>query len=299
MFESRPLRVATATAVMAIACLGCSPAKQQSSTPAEKPAVTESTPAEAQNSTSDAAAIATEQNQSGAPTEQVAANDGSADKYRGLLPFEDEKNVPEITEVTTIEFKTDAGDIIMEVYPQAAPNAAKRFIELCEEGFYDDTPIFRVVDGFVAQFGINWRPDHKKWQDNNFNDDPSLFQLQPGTLAFAKAGPNTNSTQVFINYGENSPLKYQGNFTTFGRITEGFDNTKKFVAVGDPSMGLDQGQLWDNGGKYLESLPTKPTMIISAKVIKPEAKDETKTKAEGDAKTEPQAENPAAPAPAK
>ncbi len=289
MFESRPLRVATATAVMAIACLGCSPAKQQPPTPAETPAVTESAPAEAQNSTSDAAAVASEQNQPGAPAEQVAANDGSADKYHGLVPFEDEKNVPEITEVTTILFKTDAGDITMEVYPQAAPNAAKRFIELCEEGFYDDTPIFRVVDGFVAQFGINWRPEHKKWQDNNFNDDPSLFQLTPGTLAFAKAGPNTNSTQVFINYGDNSPLKYQGNFTTFGRIIDGFDNTKKFVAVGDPSYGLDQGRLWNDGGKYLEELSQKPAMIISAKVIKPEAKDKAQAAPEGEAKAKPQA----------
>ncbi len=188
--------------------------------------------------------------------------------YHGLTPFSDEKNVPQITEVTTIAFKTDEGDITMEIYPQAAPNAAKRFIELCETGFYDNTPIFRIVRGFVAQFGINWRPEHKKWQHNNFNDDPSLFMLTPGTLAFAKAGPNTNSTQVFINYGDNSQLKYQGNFTTFGRITEGFEITKQFAAVGDPSMGLDQGRLWNDGGRYLESLPKKPAMILSARVVK-------------------------------
>lgn len=191
-----------------------------------------------------------------------------SDKYRGLTPFKD-VSAPEITDYTTISFKTDAGELVIEVYPQAAPNAAKRFVELVEAGFYNNTPIFRIVPGFVAQFGINWRDGHKQWQNKNFNDDPSLFELGPGTLAFAKAGPNTNSTQVFINYGENSPLREQGGFSTFGRIVSGYDHTLKFRAVGNPSMGLDQGRLWNDGEKYLKSLgANQPNMIIEAKVIK-------------------------------
>lgn len=184
----------------------------------------------------------------------------------GLTPFRGVK-APEITEVTTLTFTTDIGDITMEVYPQAAPNAAKRFVELAKSGFYDGTPIFRIVKGFVAQFGINWRPEHKDWQHNNFDDDPSLFELGPGTLAFAKAGPNTNSTQVFINYGENSALRDQGGFSTFGRITAGYDLTLKFRAVGNPSMGLDQGQLWNNGEAYLKRLgANQPNMIVKVTV---------------------------------
>lgn len=176
-----------------------------------------------------------------------------------------EDSVPEITQVTNISLETTVGEIKIAVYPEAAPNAAARFIELVESGYYDDTPIFRIVPGFVAQFGVNWREPHIAWRDRNFNDDPSLFALDPGTLAFAKAGPNSNSTQVFINYGQNNRLAGD-NFTTFGKIVSGMEFTEDFVAVGDPSMGLDQTRLWSNGGAYLDSLETKPTMIVSARV---------------------------------
>jgi homoserine O-acetyltransferase len=179
-----------------------------------------------------------------------------------------EGNVPALTAATTVRLDTDAGDVVIEVYPQAAPNAAKRFIELVQSGFYDDTPVSRVVPGFVAQFGINWREPHKAWDDRPFNDDPSLFALEPGTLAFAKAGPNTNATQVFINYRENNRLaEPQLNFSAFGKVVEGMDVVEKFVQVGDPNGGLDQGRLWADGGNYLASLPVKPTMIEKATVV--------------------------------
>ena len=175
---------------------------------------------------------------------------------------------PAITEKTTIRMETDAGDVTIEVYPQAAPNAAQRFVELVRSGFYDDTPVSRVVPGFVAQFGINWREPHKLWENRMFNDDPSLFALDRGTLAFAKAGPNTNATQVFINYTENNRLadpRY--NFTTFGKVVSGMDIVDAFAQVGDPGGGLDQGQLWSDGAAYLASLPVKPTMIVRAVVV--------------------------------
>lgn len=185
-----------------------------------------------------------------------------------LAPLPDKVNaVPALTDVTTVRFATTAGEVVIEVYPQAAPNAAKRFVELVASGFYDETPVSRVVPGFVAQFGINWRDPHKAWDDRHFNDDPSLFALERGTLAFAKAGPNTNATQVFINYGENSRLTApQFNFSAFGKVVGGMDVVDKFVQVGDPSGGLDQGRLWADGGAYLESLPVKPTMIEKATV---------------------------------
>ena len=179
-----------------------------------------------------------------------------------------EEAVPVLTQKTTILFQTTAGDIKIEVYPEAAPNAAKQFVELIESGFYDDTPVSRVVPGFVAQFGVNWREPHKAWQDRNFDDDPSLFALERGTLAFAKAGPNTNSTQVFINYAENNRLADpQYNFTTFGKVVEGMEVVDSFVQVGDPSGGLDQGRLWANGDAYIATLSVKPTMIVSATIL--------------------------------
>jgi cyclophilin family peptidyl-prolyl cis-trans isomerase len=193
----------------------------------------------------------------------------TTDTYHGLKPFRGVQ-APAITKVQTVRFQTDAGELLIEVYPEAAPNAAKRFVELVEAGFYNQTPIFRIVPGFVAQFGVNWRPGMVNWKEKNFNDDPSLFELGPATLAFAKAGPNTNSTQVFINYGDNSQLKDRGGFSTFARVVQGFENTRNFKQVGDPSMGLDQGRLWGNGEQYLASLPAnqKPTMILKAELVK-------------------------------
>jgi cyclophilin family peptidyl-prolyl cis-trans isomerase len=182
-----------------------------------------------------------------------------------------EAAVPALTEVTRVLFETTAGQVVIEVYPQAAPNAARRFLELVSSGFYDDTPVSRVVPNFVAQFGINWRDPHRAYEHRAFNDDPSLFQLERGTLAFAKRGqPNTASTQVFINYRENNRLAEPQpslSFWAFGKVVEGMDVVDRFVQVGDPSGGLDQGRLWADGGTYLESLPVKPTMIEKATVV--------------------------------
>jgi cyclophilin family peptidyl-prolyl cis-trans isomerase len=186
-----------------------------------------------------------------------------------LVPLPDyDGSVPPLTQSTRVRMRTTAGEVMIAVYPAAAPNAAKRFVELVQAGFYNDTPISRVVPGFVAQFGVNWRTPHKSWKDRNFNDDPTIFALERGTLAFAKAGPNTNSTQVFINYVENNRLadpRY--NFTVFGKVVSGMDVVDRFVQVGDPSGGLDQGRLWADGGAYLDSLSVKPTMIQSAEVV--------------------------------
>lgn len=181
------------------------------------------------------------------------------------------KTAPAITEVVQVEMVTDLGPLTIDVYPQAAPHAAKRFLELVKLGFYDNTPIFRVVSKpspFVAQFGIN--SEFVDWKDKGFKDDPSLFQLSRGTLAFAKAGPDTNSTQVFINYTDNSRLAApEMNFSAFAKVVSGMELADKFVSVGDPGMGLDQAKLWNNT-RMVDSLSSKPTMIVSAKVLTPE-----------------------------
>src|SRR5690606_31128772 len=106
-----------------------------------------------------------------------------------LVPLPGEQDAaPAITQATRVLLETTAGDVTIDVYPEAAPNAARRFLELVQTGFYDDTPVSRVVPGFVAQFGINWRDPHRAWQERTFDDDPSLFALERGTVAFAKAG---------------------------------------------------------------------------------------------------------------
>lgn len=207
-----------------------------------------------------------------APPETVDANPtltAAGVLVHDLVPLPGmEEAVPVLTTSTTITMQTTAGELVIEVYPEAAPNAAQRFVELVQADFYDNTPISRVVPGFVAQFGINWREPHKAWENNNFNDDPTLFALERGTLAFAKAGPNTNSTQVFINLAENNRLADpQYNFTVFGKVVSGMDVVDAFAEVGEPGGGLDQGRLWNDGDAYLESLTEKPTMIETATVV--------------------------------
>lgn len=186
-----------------------------------------------------------------------------------LVPLPGRENsVPTITRVTNILLQTTAGDVAIAVYPEAAPNAAARFIELVESGYYDNTPVSRVVDDFVAQFGVNWRAPHSGWRERTFRDDPPLFALGRGTLAFAKtSAPNSASTQLFINFADNSWLANPpNNFTTFGVVTSGMEVVDSFIRVGDPSGGLDQGRLWANGDAYLASLPVQPTMIVNATV---------------------------------
>ncbi len=175
-------------------------------------------------------------------------------------------SAPELTEKVQVKMTTDAGELMLEIYPQAAPGASRRFLELVDSGFYDNTPIFRVVKRprpFVAQFGINWRPPHKEYKERNFDDDPTLFRLERGTLCFAKAGLDTNTCQVFINYRNNTSLtepKY--NFAAFGKVVEGMDVADSWPSVGDDTAGLEQGRLWRDGDSYLKSLPQKPATIV-------------------------------------
>lgn len=183
------------------------------------------------------------------------------------LPYLDKTAVPSISQRVKVLFKTDAGDFTLEIYPQAAPNAAARFLDLVKRGFYDNTPLFRVVPKFVVQFGINWRGVFPQFKEKGFPDDPSLYMLEPGTIAFAKGGRDTNSSQVFINFGDNSRLALQGDFTAFGKVTAGMPVLSKFRPVGDPGMGLDQDKLWGQGEAYLRSLPAKPNMILKATIV--------------------------------
>jgi cyclophilin family peptidyl-prolyl cis-trans isomerase len=120
----------------------------------------------------------------------------------------------------------------------------------------------------VVQWGINSAPKFRGYKEKFFKDEPSLFHLGPGTLAFAKAGPDTNSTQVFVNLADNSRLTAQ-KFTVFAKITKGFQIFQECKQVGDPNMGLDQGRLYADTPGYLAGLSEKPVMILQAEVGKP------------------------------
>ena len=112
---------------------------------------------------------------------------------------------------------------MVEVHRDWAPNGADRFYNLVKNGFYNDARFFRVIDGFMVQFGINGDPKISAvWRDANIKDDPVKQSNTRGMITFATAGPNTRTTQVFINFGDNAGLDGQG-FSPFGKVVSGMD----------------------------------------------------------------------------
>jgi peptidyl-prolyl cis-trans isomerase A (cyclophilin A) len=122
-----------------------------------------------------------------------------------------------------VVFETTKGDVVIEVRREWAPHGADRFYALVQNGYYDNVAFFRVIEGFMAQFGIHGQPRVAvAWATQNIPDDPVVESNLRGTLSFAMRGPDTRTTQAFINFGDNSALDAQG-FAPFGRVVEGMD----------------------------------------------------------------------------
>jgi len=133
-------------------------------------------------------------------------------------------------ETFQVKFETTAGDFTIKITRAWAPLGADRFYNLCKHNYFDSASFFRVVPGFIVQFGIGAYPAvNSVWQSANIKDDPVKESNRPGTLTFATAGPNTRTTQLFINFANNAGLDRQG-FAPFGAVTEGMDVVKKIYA---------------------------------------------------------------------
>jgi peptidyl-prolyl cis-trans isomerase A (cyclophilin A) len=152
-------------------------------------------------------------------------------------------------------FDTTKGVFVIDVQRNWAPNGADRFYNLVKNGFYDNVRFFRVISGFMAQFGINGDPKiSAPWREAKIKDDPVVQSNRRGYITFAMAGPNTRTSQVFINFGENGSLDSQG-FPPFGRVIQGMEVVDKLNAEygeGAPrGRGPDQGRLQMEGNAYL------------------------------------------------
>ena len=170
-----------------------------------------------------------------------------------------------------VRLDTSKGAIVIAVHRDWAPLGADRFYALTKMGFYDGDRFFRALRGFVVQFGVNGDPKvNKDWSQISIKDDPPKVSNKRGTVTFATSGPDSRSTQVFINLGDNTRLDSQG-FTPFGEVTEGMENVEKFYmdyGDGPPSgSGPDQAALSDIGNSYLEEHFPKLDYIKSAKVV--------------------------------
>ena len=153
------------------------------------------------------------------------------------------------------KFDTSKGAFEVEVHRDWAPAGADRFYNLVKNGFFDNARFFRVISGFMVQFGIHGDPAvSAQWRQSRIPDDPVKQTNSRGTMTFATAGPNTRTTQVFINFADNSRLDRMG-FAPFGQIVSGMnvvDSLYSGYGEGAPSgQGPDQGRMQQEGNAYL------------------------------------------------
>ncbi len=155
-------------------------------------------------------------------------------------------------------FETSKGTFVVEAHRQWAPNGVDRFYNLVENGFFDDVRFFRVIAGFMAQFGINGNPEiQSAWRDANIQDDPVVVGNTRGRISFAQTSmPNSRSTQLFINFGDNSRLDGMG-FAAIGEVISGMEVVDALYSEygeGAPGgSGPSQGRIQEEGNVYLEA----------------------------------------------
>lgn len=158
-----------------------------------------------------------------------------------------------LTAKAPAEFKvsvsTTCGDFVVLVHRDWAPLGADRFYNLVRNGFFTNAAFFRVLPRFVAQFGLSANPAvNKVWRDAKIQDDPVKHSNTRGTLVFAMAGPNTRTTQLFLNFQDNARLDGMG-FAPFGEVVEGLENVDKIY----PGYGESPQQdlIVEQGDAYL------------------------------------------------
>ena len=175
-----------------------------------------------------------------------------------------------------VEVETGPGSFVVEVHPEWAPIGAARFAELVEMDFFSDLRFFRVIPNFMAQFGIAADPAvAKEWKAKTIKDEVKVIESnKPGFLSFAKTGsPNSRTTQLFINFGDNANLDGMG-FAPFAKVVEGMDVVNAIYKVGEgaPSgPGPAQQRVQSEGNAYLKKDFPKLSFITSAAI---EAKQE-------------------------
>jgi peptidyl-prolyl cis-trans isomerase A (cyclophilin A) len=154
-----------------------------------------------------------------------------------------------------VRFATTKGDVVIAVHRAWAPRGADRFYNLVRSGYYDGVRFFRVLPGFVAQFGIHGDTAvSRAWRERVMPDDPVRRTNLRGMLTYATGGPGTRTTQVFINYGSNDALDAQG-FAPFAQVVEGMEVVDALYSgygEGAPrGRGPEQYRLQVEGEKYL------------------------------------------------
>jgi peptidyl-prolyl cis-trans isomerase A (cyclophilin A) len=170
------------------------------------------------------------------------------------------------------KFTTTKGTFVVTVHRSWAPRGADRFYNLVRARFFDGNEFFRVLKGFVVQFGISGFPSvSTAWQSANIKDDPVKASNTVGTITYADAGPNTRTTQVFINLGNNgkgsrSNLDGQG-FAPFGKVTTGMAVVQKLYGGYGDAPSNAQAQIASQGNAFLKKRFPKLDSVIRARIV--------------------------------
>ncbi len=234
----RSLRMAAAAAAL-IFVTACTKNDAPAAKPAESPK-----PAAAATSAPAAAATPTT-----APTPAGATGDS--------VLYDPSKATLTAPENFNVKLETTKGDIVIEIHRAWAPNGADRFFNLVKAGFYNDIAFFRVVPDFMAQTGLNGDPKaNAAWRNARIKDDPVTQSNKPYYVSFATSGPDSRTTQFFINFADNSRLDGMG-FSPLGKLTDPsvavFKTINGEYGEGAPGgNGPSQGRIQFEGNDYLK-----------------------------------------------
>jgi peptidyl-prolyl cis-trans isomerase A (cyclophilin A) len=237
--------------LLAVACSGGAPAPE--SKPVEKPATPPPAPAPA-------------------PAPPPAPKFEAIPLPEGANPalLDPTKATEKAPDTYTVVFTTTKGEFEIKVQRDWAPIGADRFYNLVKIGYYDDAAFFRVVDGFMVQFGISsYGAVNEKWREAKIQDDPNKQPNTRGRISFATSGPNSRTGQVFINFVDNKNLDGMG-FSPFGEVTKGMeivDSLFKGYGEGAPrGKGPSQPLMQKFGKAYLQKDFPQLDYVKTAKI---------------------------------
>jgi peptidyl-prolyl cis-trans isomerase A (cyclophilin A) len=187
-------------------------------------------------------------------------------------PQQSDSAAPDPSSATTaapdsfrVAFETTRGNFVVDVFRDWSPRGVDRFHELVSSGYFSDVAFFRVLPGFVAQFGMHGDPDvSQRWMEKRIPDDPVVQSNKRGTIVFATAGPNTRGNQFFINFSDNTRLDQMG-FSPFGRVVEGMSVVDSIYSGYGESP--DQGRIAEEGNRYLKRNFPRLDYIKSARIV--------------------------------
>lgn len=174
-----------------------------------------------------------------------------------------------------VRIETTKGAFVVEAHRDWAPAGVDRFYHLVRAGFFDDSRFFRVRSGFIAQFGIpGVARVAQAWRDRTIPDDPVRRSNRRGFVAYAMTGPNTRTTQLYINLADNSRLDAQG-FAPIGEVVEGMDvvdrlNGEYGETSGGGMRGGRQDSLFAGGNRYLDRAFRRLDRLLRATVVQTE-----------------------------